>query len=81
METESTRTKKTDQSRLALNTVRWFFPSDTVEATKYLCHHEIPFQIMISGEGYWINVSWENGIIAPLSYQELCQLPDYLSLT
>ena len=79
METESTRTKKTDRSRLALNTVRWLIKADTVEATKYLVYHRIPFQIMTSGEGYWVNISWKNGITAPLSYQELGQLPEYLT--
>lgn len=52
MVTASTRTKKTDQSKLAHNTVRWLFESDTVEATKYLVYHEIPFQIIPSGEDH-----------------------------
>ena len=76
MQMESTRTKKTDRSTLALNTVRWLFESDTVEATKYLVYHRIPFQMIKSGEGYWLNISWKNGIIAPLSFQELSQLSD-----
>jgi len=77
---ENTRTKKTDQLKPAHNTVTWLFPRDTVEASRYLVYHEIPFQIMRSGEGYWVNVSWKNGITAPLSYQELDQLPEYLPL-
>jgi hypothetical protein len=73
------KTNKIDPSLLNLNTVRWYVRSETVEATKFLNQHRIPFQIMKSGEGYWVNVFWKNGIVAPLSYQELTQLPEYLT--
>lgn len=75
----NTKTKKTDQSKLAHNTVRWLNITDIHEAAKYLVLHEIPFQVKKSGEGFWVNVSWKNGITAPLTYQELDQLPDYLA--
>lgn len=65
-------------STLNFNTVRWLLLSETIEATRYLNQHRIPYQTMRSGEGYWINVFWHNGIVAPLSYQELEQLPEYL---
>jgi hypothetical protein len=79
METVNTRINQTDLLKLSLNTIRWLHRSETVEATKHLNQHKIPFRIILSGEGYWINVSWKNGIIAPLTYLELVQLPDYLS--
>lgn len=77
MEMESTRTKKTSLSLLGINTVRFLFKQETVQATKYLNYYKIPFQIMRSGEGYWLNVTFPCGITAPLSYQELYQLPEY----
>jgi hypothetical protein len=79
MQMVNTRTHKTNlKQQLAANTVAFLFPQDTVAATKYLMLHRIPYQIMMSGEGYWINVFWKNGITAPLTCQELTQLPDYL---
>lgn len=77
---ESTKTRNPDQWVLAHNTVRYLFPSDTVEATCWLYLHQIPFRIMKSGEGYWVNVTWPNGITGPLSYQELAQLPHFQTL-
>lgn len=74
---ENTRIKKIGQSRLALNVVKFLFKQDTTIATKYLLLHRIPFRIMKSGEGYWLNVSWKCGLIAALTRQELDQLPDY----
>ena len=71
---------QTNQRKLSLNTVSFPFKSDVFKATKYLDLHQIPFQIMESGEGYWLNVSWKCGITAPLTYQELRQLPDYKSI-
>lgn len=74
---ENTKIKKTDQLVPAHNTVKYLFLFDTVEATCWLYIHQIPFQIIKSGQGYWLNVSWPNGITGPLSYQELSQLPDF----
>lgn len=53
------------------------FAKDCFEATQYLTSYQLPFRIIESGEGYWINVSWECGITAPLTFQELEQLPNY----
>ncbi len=71
--------KPTGPSVLNLNTARWLFPDDTYSATKYLSLYEIPFRIILSGEGYWVNVTWKCGITAPLTYQEIEQLPHYLT--
>lgn len=71
--------KPTGPWPLNLNTARWLFPGDTYSATKYLSLHKIPFRIILSGEGYWVNVFWKNGINAPLTYQEIEQLPYYLT--
>jgi len=76
----STRTKNPDQSLLAHNTARYLHKQDTTEATSWLCHHKILFQIIRSDEGYWVNVSWPNDITGPLSYQELDQLPKFQTL-
>lgn len=76
----NTRTKNPDQLVLAHSTVRYLFLSDTWEATSLLCLHQIPFRIIKSGEGYWVNVTWPNGITGPLSYQELAQLPHFQTL-
>ena len=76
----NTKTKKQDQSALAHSTVRYLHKADTTESTSWLCHHKIPFQIMKSDEGYWVNVKWPNGITGPLSHQELSQLPQFQSL-
>lgn len=77
---ENIKIKNVAHTTLSLNTLRFLFKQDTVAATKHLTLHRIPFQIILSGEGYWINTFWENGIIAPLTTQELDQLPDYLSI-
>ena len=80
MQMVNTQTQQTNHKKqLTANTVAFLFRQDTVAATKYLVLHRIPHQIMTSDEGYWVNVFWKNGITAPLTYQELVQLPDYLS--
>lgn len=78
MEKVNTRTKRTNPSKLAANTAVFLIRQETVQATKYLNFHNIPHKIMRSSEGYWLNVSWFCGITAPLTYQELDQLPKYL---
>lgn len=80
MATASTRTLPISPRQLSHNTLRYLFLSDTVEATRWLYLYQIPFRIMKSGEGYWVNVTWPNGITGPLSYQELAQLPDFQTL-
>lgn len=74
---ENTKTKKQDHRALALNTLRFLLRSETVQATKYLDHYRIPYRTIPSDEGYWINVTWPNGITAPLTTREMEQLPDY----
>lgn len=73
----NTRTKQTSPSKLAANTAVFLIRQETVQATKYLSFYEIPHQMKKSDEGYWLNVSWPCGITAPLTYQELDQLPKY----
>jgi len=80
MATASTRTLPINPRQLSHNTLRFLFLSDTVEATRWLYLYQIPFRIMKSGEGYWVNVTWPNGITGPLSYQELAQLPNFQTL-
>ena len=80
MQMVNTKTQQTNHKKqLTANTVAFLFRQDTIAATKYLMLHRIPYQIMMSGEGYWVNVFWKNGITAPLTYLELDQLPDYLT--
>lgn len=74
---ENTKMQPINHRTLSLNTVRFLFKQETVQATKYLNQHNIFFRILKSGEGYWLNVEWKCGITAPLTYQELSQLPEY----
>jgi hypothetical protein len=67
-------------NKLPNNVVIWLFQHDTVEASKYLSANGVSFQVIQSDAGYWVNVSWRNGITAPLSHHELLQLPDYRTL-
>jgi len=80
MATGSTKTLPTSPKVLSHNTVKYLFPSDSVEATCWLNLHQIPHRVIRSDEGYWVNVSWPNNITGPLTYQELSQLPDFQTL-
>lgn len=78
--TENTKTNLTDQSKLDHNTFRAYFSRSIYEITQILVENNIPFKVCESNEGWWINVTWPNGIIAPLSFQEADQLPNYENL-
>lgn len=79
MEEESTKTKKTDQSKLEANVLVFLFIRDAIHAMRFLDSQGISFKIHKAHEGYWLNVHWKNGNICGLTYQEYDQIEQILN--
>lgn len=70
----NTKTRGTSHKPLSLNTWRSVHVMEAYDAWVLLSDRKIRSDVHRSDEGHWLNVWWPNGVIAPLTFQELEQL-------